>query len=584
MLSLVRRSLELKIIVALASVIACVIGFSAYLDLRNMREDAIRTSERTLGAYASAIKGSVKASMLKGHHEDLNEILLEMNATTFIDRVMLYNAQGRPRQGIVNLDNGEDLVRDIPTDVLGLVLQGDRSDVSVRDGRTSISYFSALENRKECFRCHGSREGLIGVLRIDFSLQDLDDLLQLRRDRTLRWSAGLILLLVLLLVLLLRVVVHRPVRELRAAMARAAEGEIEMPLSIRGMDEIAELEKGFIIMVDRINRLHRETVGQEVELVHAREAARFRGELQAMFDAMQDGVLMLDRELGIVQSNRRVHQLLPGLLVGEGLGTETDRRAPEGLVRLVQRAFSGEGTVEHQFADTGPDGTVRQLHAIVAPVTEEGRTVYAVGTIRDITERVRTEQELEEKTAELQRTNSLLSRIAVTDGLTQLSNRRHFDEVLFKEVKRFNRRKYTSLSLLMIDIDHFKELNDRNGHLAGDSVLREVGRILREEVRETDTVARYGGEEFAVILPDTHIDGAGYKAEMLRQKVQRFEFPGQDGPLRATISIGVAEYATGFPHDLVQAADRALYQAKHGGRNTVVVRRQEDEQVGGSLR
>jgi diguanylate cyclase (GGDEF)-like protein len=199
-----------------------------------------------------------------------------------------------------------------------------------------------------------------------------------------------------------------------------------------------------------------------------------------------------------------------------------------------------------------------------------------VAVIRDMTERIRTERELDERTDELKRTNRLLAHLAVTDSLTLLYNRRHLDEILYKEIKRYNRRKYTSLSLMMIDIDHFKALNDRCGHLAGDTVLREIAAVLKQEVRETDTIARYGGEEFVVVMPDTHIDGAGHKAEMLRKKVQSMEFPGHDEPIKITISIGVAEYVAGFSHDLVQAADKALYRAKQGGRNVVVVHRREE--------
>jgi diguanylate cyclase (GGDEF)-like protein len=226
-----------------------------------------------------------------------------------------------------------------------------------------------------------------------------------------------------------------------------------------------------------------------------------------------------------------------------------------------------------------PDGRTRHLHSIFAPLVEDGTTSFVVEVIRDVSERVTTERELAEKTSELRVTNRLLAQLAVTDSLTQLSNRRHFDEVLNKEIKRFNRRKYTSLSLVMIDIHHFKSLNDRYGHLAGDSVLREMARILREGVRETDTIARYGGEEFAIVMPDTHLDGAGHKAEILRRTVQQQEFPGGAGPIHCTISIGVAAYVKGFPHDLIKTADMALYQAKNAGRNTVVVSRGDEVEV-----
>jgi diguanylate cyclase (GGDEF)-like protein len=148
--------------------------------------------------------------------------------------------------------------------------------------------------------------------------------------------------------------------------------------------------------------------------------------------------------------------------------------------------------------------------------------------------------------------------------------------MLYKEIKRFNRRKYSSLALMLIDIDHFKQLNDTHGHLAGDMVLREVSRMLREGVRETDTVARYGGEEFAIVMPDTHVDGAVFRAERLRKNAEAMKFPGQGPSFRITISIGIAAYSSGTPHNLIASADQALYEAKRSGRNRVKVNGPEE--------
>jgi len=166
---------------------------------------------------------------------------------------------------------------------------------------------------------------------------------------------------------------------------------------------------------------------------------------------------------------------------------------------------------------------------------------------RDITERVKTERELEERTSELIAANRQLSELAETDSLTEVRNRRYFDELLDREIKGHSRRKNSHLSLMMIDIDHFKLLNDRLGHLAGDTVLRELAKMLRENVRETDTVARFGGEEFVIVMPDTHLDGAAYHAEVLRKKIEARPFPGPAGPVRTTVSIGVAAYVSGSP-------------------------------------
>lgn len=270
------------------------------------------------------------------------------------------------------------------------------------------------------------------------------------------------------------------------------------------------------------------------------------------------------------------YELLPRL-------REVGGRIPCGAVKEDSCPHHGLAAVfrdgrlsEHQCSVKLPGGEVRHIHSICAPIKEGGRVAFAVEVIRDMTERVNTEHELEEKTAELLAANRLLSQIAVTDSLTQVFNRRHFDELLYKEIKRFNRRKYSSLSLMLIDIDHFKQLNDTHGHLAGDMVLREVSRMLREGVRETDTVARYGGEEFAIVMPDTQVDGAVFRAERLRKNAEAMKFPGQGPSFRITISIGIAAYSSGTPHNLIASADKVLYEAKRSGRNRVKVNRPEE--------
>lgn len=162
-------------------------------------------------------------------------------------------------------------------------------------------------------------------------------------------------------------------------------------------------------------------------------------------------------------------------------------------------------------------------------------------------------------------------RLASTDGLTELYNHRTFQERLTQEIARAERYK-RPLSILMIDVDHFKVYNDTYGHLRGNLVLRELARLLEEMSRTSDTVARYGGEEFAVILPETDNVSARKIAERLRVQVERYVFPGDErmpgGAL--TISIGVGTHVSGGSKDtLLQAADTALYAAKRNGRNRV---------------
>lgn len=157
-------------------------------------------------------------------------------------------------------------------------------------------------------------------------------------------------------------------------------------------------------------------------------------------------------------------------------------------------------------------------------------------------------------------------RLANTDALTGLYNHRYFYHLLDAEVKRA-RRYGRPLSLIMLDIDEFKEFNDRYGHLAGDEALRSLAQILRKNSRRVDTVARYGGEEFAIILPETDIAQAGVQAERLRASAEEHQWP--EGHL--TISLGAAALTPEMTRveDLVRDADRPLYHAKEAGRNQV---------------
>jgi two-component system, cell cycle response regulator len=164
-------------------------------------------------------------------------------------------------------------------------------------------------------------------------------------------------------------------------------------------------------------------------------------------------------------------------------------------------------------------------------------------------------------------------RLASTDGLTEVYNHRTFQERLSQEIARADRYS-RPLSVLMIDVDHFKVYNDTHGHPQGDIVLQDLARLLREMSRTSDTVARYGGEEFAIILPETDSVGAQKIGQRLREQVEGYPFPGKElmpgGTL--TISIGVATHAPAGSKDaLLQAADTALYTAKREGRNRVCV-------------
>ena len=162
-------------------------------------------------------------------------------------------------------------------------------------------------------------------------------------------------------------------------------------------------------------------------------------------------------------------------------------------------------------------------------------------------------------------------RLSITDGLTKLYNHRFFQDSLKREFARCQRHQ-SPLSLALLDIDHFKKFNDTYGHQQGDIVLQELARTLRGQVRNLDVVARYGGEEFAVIMPDASLEVALSVAERMRAAVEHLPVEGPTGPLRVTMSLGVAAVPhaeIAVPSGLIAAADRALYRAKELGRNRI---------------
>ena len=190
----------------------------------------------------------------------------------------------------------------------------------------------------------------------------------------------------------------------------------------------------------------------------------------------------------------------------------------------------------------------------------------------ELVARVRIHLKIKKLQDELKRSNELLLEISNTDHLTGLFNRRYMMDALDKEVQR-SYRKGGALSLIMLDIDHFKRVNDSFGHLQGDIVLQQVALQLQKELRSYDCAARYGGEEFVAILPDSSLKEAVFVADRIRLAVQGTRFSGPLAKLNITASLGVAcfnqETHTSSVDEFIKLADDALYRAKANGRNRV---------------
>ncbi|MCA1712512.1 MAG: sensor domain-containing diguanylate cyclase [Actinobacteria bacterium] len=271
------------------------------------------------------------------------------------------------------------------------------------------------------------------------------------------------------------------------------------------------------------------------------------------------------------------------LLASCGLEEETARRPGRpSTSAVVAEAHASRGTVLVSGLDEQADPWLSKLlpgagNLVVVPLQAEGRAIGAVVLEQSATEgdrisrRIVSGLERSASYAALALRNAWLleqvQRLAATDGLTKIANRRTFESTLEREVARAT-RSAEHLSLVMIDIDHFKRLNDEHGHQSGDEVLRNVAAALSCECRDFDTPARYGGEEFAVVLPGCGPEEAFVIAERLRAAVA-----AAPGVVPITASAGVATYPghAGDADTLVRAADDALYDSKRAGRNRTSV-------------
>ncbi len=218
-----------------------------------------------------------------------------------------------------------------------------------------------------------------------------------------------------------------------------------------------------------------------------------------------------------------------------------------------------------------PQGRIRPYSEILAEANEELKRLN-LSYEQMVIELTRAKEEAEALAKKLMEANEKLRQLALKDGLTGLYNHRYFQEALDRELSRAKRYGHP-LSLIMIDIDHFKRFNDTYGHQQGDTVLKRISQIISSSLRDSDIAARYGGEEFAVILPQTDLKGATACAERLRQRVEteRIELNGK--PVQVTISLGVSSTCPSrnciTKGQFIEITDRALYHSKKNGRNRV---------------
>ncbi len=367
-------------------------------------------------------------------------------------------------------------------------------------------------------------------------------------------------------------------------------GGIELAFARDGTHAVVEfLRQPLVLTLGFISLVGTLTFGLYMRraLQHLDPASVIPERVQGAFDAMAEGVVLVDTRSRVLLANksfRGLHDEARGLALGQSLsglawlaeGLDADVEAHPWAQAISQRSARSGLTLE--VGRGTPQA--RQLVINCVPITDPGGSVRGcLATFDDVSDLHRSNAALREANAalsqaqrEVERQNTELERLATRDPMTGCLNRRAFHTALDQMIAEA-RAEGWSLSCLMIDIDHFKSVNDTHGHTIGDRVIQEVARKLLDCARATDLVARYGGEEFCLVLRDQPLAAAMEVAERVRARIEREcglavrEVSGL--VVTASLGVEVLSATTVLPLTLIDHADKALYRAKRAGRNRV---------------
>lgn len=558
------RSLGIRLALIISTVLFLLMSIAGlWLDrqiTRSMRAEEVRQAE----VNGSTLLASLQTLMLNGQGT---------LARSWLDRM-------HGESGIIDIDilrrNGEEAFTDLNTvqkvnKYLG-VARFERQPVPPRHtgrvsstafeqslrGKVGVDWNSAgqmtllipIEQHEECLACHGyDKNSLRGILKLSLSTTYAEQRIDLMRYRMWVVAIGLVSLLGLAMWLALRSSVLMPIARLQDAITRAGQGDRDAKLTVVQNDELGAVAAEF-------NRMQDQLIAGE---------ARIR----AVMDNVVDAVLTID-EQGIIESAnkavRRVFGYTPEELLGRHIKIlipslshdEQDQPTDDHLI-LEGATSSGVG---REIVGQCKDGKIIPIDLAVSEMWLHGRRYY-IGVARDITER-------KEQMAAIKYQ-------ALHDGLTDLPNRTLFSDRLHQAILSVTREE-RSLALIIMDLDHFKEINDTLGHHSGDMILHQVADRIRAVLRESDTVARLGGDEFALLLPSADLEDATYIANKLLASLDR-PFEVENRSFRVGASLGIAM----FPEhgldgtSLMKRADMAMYEAKRDKRGFAIYDSAKDQ-------
>lgn len=543
----------IMIVVGLSVTVGLVVTAAVYAQ---RQEAAVREqNERAMEKLTESVLQGLQSVMLAGSADmaqafaqhlkevpDISElrVLRRNGEEAFLDNQTIDEVNRRRGEEVFPPHEQETTVRILPADDPNLqqvLTEGQAVSIYRPDpaGNQTLTFLAPIKNQEGCYKCHGKAHPMRGVLLLETSLAGVEKEVLLVRQKTLLLLAASLMVTMLLSGYLMGRAVVAPIETVTRAMSRVREGDLEHHVTVDSRDEFGRMADSFNLMTAGVKSAYS-------------GLKREHDKLTTIILGASEGIAVADAEGRVALVNPAMEKLV---------GKTSEQIVAGGLEQLLDdsatmaRWLAGGGTGEIPTAVYR--GRSFQVFAATLQA-DDGRPAGAAVLLRDITAEQCLEQELR--------------RLSTTDALTGLYNRRHLDATLSREFDRTARAGNPPLSIIMIDIDHFKKFNDTHGHDQGDRVLKAVALCLRDSLRQHDVPCRYGGEEFLAILPNTPGEGVGVVAERLRRTVEDLVVDG----LKVTISLGTAtfpELPAKNSNKLVEAADGALYRSKEQGRNRV---------------
>ncbi|GEM_PF-327339 len=546
-------SLGNKLIAAIGLAVLLGIGGMILFHTRQQQAELLAENEHTLLQVTESVTRGLETIMLRGYAdiapyyaerlrdvrdvEDLR-ILRPDGRQAFLDNITVESINTRLGMPSFPRKVTPEHVQVLPP-TYGLLAAAvkTRRPVSYYEtdeaGQRHFTILAPVVLDDRCHACHDPDLTVNGVIKLTTSLASVEADIAATWQSALWIMVGSVSVMVWVVWLVVRRWIVRPIDAASRAMASVAEGRLEQEVPVHGRDELARMAASFNTMTQQLVRTYD---GLQTE----------QNKLTTIILAAIEGIVVTDDADNVVLVNPAAEKLL---------GKPVWQLMTEGFRALIDDPVRVDGWLAQGGAMADVPYNDRLLNIQVTRITTPaGDILGSFALLRDVTDERRLEQRLRS--------------LSTTDALTGLWNRRYLDQALSAEVER-SRRYGMELSVLLFDIDHFKKFNDTYGHDQGDRVLKAVAEATQVTVRQVDVACRYGGEEFVVILPGTAIDGALEIAERLRARIAALDVDG----LGVTTTIGVAdcrELGAAKPSELLEAADKALYEGKKGGRNRVV--------------